>query len=463
MKDIKVFQSTKDKMWVKEQSSIKWKDDINLQEMQLLMVYDDIKYQEIKGFGGTFTEASAMTYAQMNPEKQSEILEMLFGKTGLKYTCSRKAIGSCDASRGNYSCCDKADEELVSFNIDKEKEYVVPLIKDAMEVASDMEIMASPWSPPVWLKTNGDMLHGGKLKKEYYGIWAKYFVKYIEEYKKEGIETTYVSVQNEPQAVQIWESCVWDEEEEKVFIRDFLYPALQEAGLNDVKIVVWDHNKERVFERARYIMADEMVRNMIAGFAFHWYSGDHFENVALCREMFPDKELLFTEGCVELAKTDTTMAEKANQGNLGNVNFKNAPYEFGECYAHDMIGNFNSGMNRYIDWSMLLNENGGPNHVNNYCSAPIMCDTNDQEVILQSTYYFISHFSSFVPPGSRRIAHSKYTEALEMVAFLTPANERVVVLMNTSEHDIPYVIKDVSNAKVATAIANAKSIYTLVF
>ncbi|ONI40384.1 hypothetical protein AN639_00960 [Candidatus Epulonipiscium fishelsonii] len=464
MKTVKVISSDKEtKKWFCK-SSIEMHEGAQGKEMELLVVFRDIAYQEIKGFGGTFTQASAYTYSRMNKDIQKEIMESYFGKTGLKYTIGRTHINSCDFSFGNYAYCDKeGDVNLETFSLDCDKDYVIPFIKEALNFKGEkISLLASPWSPPAWLKTNNNMLKGGKLKTEYYEVWAKYFVKYIQAYKKEGIEIDMITTQNEPHAVQTWESCIYNDEEEKVFIRDYLYPALKNANL-DTKIVIWDHNKEYAFQRAKYILSDPKANEAVYGIAFHWYSGDHFENLSLCREFFPSKELIFAEGCVELTTTATTMAMKANSASNGKCTAIEGPWEFGECYAHDIMGNINHGLNQYIDWNLLLDETGGPNHVSNFCSAPIMCDTINQKLIYQPPYYFIGHLSKYVPAGSKRIAHSKYTSDLTINTFLTPKDEVVVVVLNTTENEIPLNVKDVVTDSIFATNIKAKSITTFIY
>ncbi|OON91071.1 MAG: hypothetical protein ATN32_02675 [Candidatus Epulonipiscium fishelsonii] len=464
MKTVKVISSNKkDKNWLCE-SSLILNEGAQNKEMELLVIFKDIAYQKINGFGGTFTQASAYTYNRMNNDIKKEILESYFGEKGLQYTIGRTHINSCDFSFGNYSYCNKTDDvNLETFNIDCDKDYVIPFLKEVINFKGNkISLLASPWSPPAWLKTNNDMLKGGKLRTEYYAVWARYFVKYIEAYKKQGIDIDMVTTQNEPHAVQTWESCIYNDEEEKVFIRDYLYPALKAANL-DTKIVIWDHNKEYAFQRARYILSDPKANEAVYGIAFHWYSGDHFENLRLCKEFFPDKELIFTEGCVELTTTATSMALKANNASGGKCVATEGPWEFGECYAHDIMGNINNGLNQYIDWNLLLDETGGPNHVNNFCSAPLMCDTINQKLIYQPSYYFIAHLSKYIPVGSRRIAHSKYTADLTINTFLTPKDEVVVVVLNTTENKIPLNIKDVVSDSIVETNIKAKSINTFIY
>ncbi|SIQ33668.1 glycoside hydrolase family 30 protein [Halanaerobium kushneri] len=466
MGDIKIFQSSKDKeQWFEELTDINFSIDENNQEMQLVMVYSDIRYQKIKGFGGAFTQAAAFNYSAMNEEQQKEFLRSYFSAAGLNYSFGRTHINSCDFSFGNYAYCENEDDlNLNSFSINCEQDYLIPFIQAAKEYKEGkITIIASPWSPPAWMKTNDSMLNGGKLKKEYYALWAEYYVKYIKEYKSKGIEIEMLTVQNEPLAVQNWESCIYTAEEEKIFLRDYLYPALVSSGLEDVKILIWDHNKERLFERARQILSDPETNQKVYGLAFHWYSGDHFENLSLCREFFPDKKLIFTEGCLELSSRDTSMAKKAEKVRANSAGAADSPWEFGEYYAHDIIGNFNSGLSVYLDWNLLLDERGGPNHAENFCSAPIIYDTQAEELRYQPAYCFIGHFSKYIAQGSRKIASSKYTADLEIATFISPEDEKIIVVLNKQDEEIEFTLKDVETNRIADIKIKAKSIMTLIY
>lgn len=459
-KKIRIIETQKDNLSkFEEKQSIIFTKDNNEIEMSLLMIYSDIKYQQIKGFGGAFTEASAYNFYQMNGEKRQEILEAYFGANGLNYSVGRTHIGSCDFSSGNYNYAQHEDKTLSNFNIDCDKDLLIPFIKECQSYANKkLTIMGSPWSPPAWMKTSNNVLRGGKLKPDYYQIFADYLIKYLQEYQKQGITVDLISLQNEPKAVQKWESCIYTAEEEKIFIRDHLYPSLVKADLASVKIVVWDHNKERAFTRARDILSDPIIDKMVYGIGFHWYSGDHFDNLRLCKEFFPNKELIFTEGCVELSAGSPT-----NAGGNELVVVSQSPWEFGEKYAYDMIGNINAGLSTYIDWNLLLDTKGGPNHVNNFCSAPIICDYQQQQIIYQPSYYFIGHFSKYVPVGSHRVAHSSFTNKLNVSSFITPQNEVVVVILNSSDNDLSINLKDVVSDDIAAITISQKSITTLIY
>lgn len=386
-------------------------------EMKLIKLYPSQTKQTILGFGAAFTEAAAYVFSKMNETRQHEFLEQCFGSTGNKYNFCRTHIQSCDFALGNSAYVnDKDDIDLKTFSLEQDKKYLIPFIKKALQKNGEIQLLASPWSPPPFAKTNNEMNHGGKLIKEYYQRWADIITKYIIEYKKLGINISRITVQNEPNAVQTWDSCIFTPEEEQDFACNYLRTALNKNGLDYIKINIWDHNKEIIFERATKILSNDSAKQAISGIACHWYSGDHFESVQMVRDEFPEKEIISTEGCVEYSRYKQ------------NNQVRNA-----EIYAHDMIGNLNSGLNAYIDWNILLDEKGGPNHVKNFCDAPIMYDINNDMVDTKLSFYYIGHFSRFIKPNAKRIAVSRYTDQLETTAFINPDNQRVVVILNKTD------------------------------
>lgn len=268
------------------------------------------------------------------------------------------------------------------------------------------------------MKDNGDRNYGGGLKPEYRKVWAAYFCRYIQEYRNRGYLVRRISLQNEPKAAQTWDSCVYSAREQKEFLRDFMWPALQENGLSDIEVFIWDHTKERAYERACEII-DETTNHMVAGIAFHWYSGDHFEALSMIRDRFPDKELILSEACIEYSKFSS------------DDSLKNA-----QKYAHDMIGNMNHGMNGFYDWNIVLDETGGPNHVGNFCDAPFLHDIQKKELIRRNTADYLWHFTHFIKPGAVRIGLTNYSDALEATAFLNSDEEIVVVLLNRTAQEI---------------------------
>lgn len=409
-------------------------------EKKVFNLVPEVEYQEIEGFGGAFTEAASITLDKLGKENRDYILKLYFSEEeGIGYNLGRVHMNSCDFSMGNYTCVEENDETLETFNISRDKQSLIPMIKDAMKI-SDIRMLMSPWSPPAYMKTNCEMNHGGKLKEEYRELWSQYYVKFIEAYKKEGINIWGTAVQNEPKAVQTWDSCVYSAEEERDFVKNYLGAKMEAL---DVKILFWDHNKERVMDRSLVMLSDEEAAKYIYGLAFHWYSGDHFEQLDMFNKKYPDKKLVFTEGCYEYCKGDLDT------------------YKIGEMYAHDMIGNFNNYCNMYCDWNLLLDEKGGPNHVGNFCSAPIMVDTVNDRVHINDSYYFIGHFSKFVKKGAKRIGSSKWTDELETVAFKNPNGEIVSVVLNRTDEDkrIHYRL----DGKIVKTMSEAHSISTYVF
>ncbi|MCX7709506.1 MAG: glucosylceramidase [Clostridia bacterium] len=428
---------------VKEYDFIKDEKEI---EMELINVYPEVEYQKFSGFGGAFTEASAYTLSRMSDAVYSQVIDEYFGEDGLNYSYCRTHIDSCDFSLGNYSAVDDAhDIELKTFSLERDEKYIIPMIKKAQQTSKNkLNLVLSPWSPPAFMKTNGQKNEGGKLKPEYRNMWARYISKYIQEYRKKGFDIVAVSVQNEPKAVQKWDSCIYTAAEEGEFVSEYLAPQLKADGLGDIDIIIWDHNKERVYERTRDTLSVGNCKDVVSGIGFHWYSGDHFEALEIVRKMYPDKQLIFTEGCVEYSRFNAT-----NQ-------LKNA-----QMYAHDIIGNLNAGTNAFIDWNMVLDEKGGPNHVGNFCDAPIMCDTQKDEYEKKLSYTYIGHFSKYILPGAVRVGHSKYTDKLEVTVFRNPNGSFSTVVLNRTNEAVAYTlrIKDM----VCSAQAEPASITTLQF
>ncbi len=386
-------------------------------EMKQIKVYPAVTYQTMLGMGAAFTEAAAYTWSKMSRRKKSELLDLYFGEKGSHYTYCRTHIQSCDFALGNYAYVeDETDAKLKTFQVDRDRKYLIPLIKAALKKDKSISLLASPWSPPPFMKTNGEMNHGGKLKKEYYERWAAVIAKYVQEYRKNGISVNSVTVQNEPLATQTWDSCIFTAAEEREYVCNYLRSALDSLGGEKTGIIIWDHNKEKLVERAGETLATKDAAEKIKGIAFHWYTGDHFEEVQEVRRMFPDKELVLSEGCVEYSR-----------------NSSKDPVAYAEIYAHDIIGNFNAGTNAFIDWNMYLDAQGGPNHAGNYCDAPVMCDTENDTFTVQKSYYYIKHFSRFIQPGAKRMLLSRYTDKIEGTGFVNPDGGKTAVLLNKTD------------------------------
>jgi glucosylceramidase len=380
------------------------------------------RFQTMEGFGGAFTEAAAVGWQGLSPTQQEALLQAYFGHPhGHGYTLCRVHMNSCDFALGNYAHADApGDTALEHFSITRDEQALLPFIQAAQRVASrPIQLLVSPWSPPAWMKTNGQMNNGGKLRPEYRDAWARCYVKFIQAYAAHGIRVWGVSVQNDPAATQRWDSCIYRAEEEREFVRDHLGPQLEAAGLGHVKIVIWDHNRDLMVERAGTVYADPAAARYVWGTGFHWYGEDHFDHVQLLHDAWPDKQLLFTEGCQEGGPHAGSWA-------------------LGERYARSMINDINRWTVGWIDWNLLLDTQGGPNHVGNYCSAPILVESEQDRFELQSSYFYIGHFSRFVQPGARRILCASTREALEATAFINPDGGVVVVAMNRTDQPLAF-------------------------
>jgi len=382
-------------------------------------------FQTIEGFGGAFTESAAITLHKLPAEKQSEVLQAYFDpRAGHGYSLCRTHINSCDFSSGNYAYDEvPGDYDLLHFSIECDRQALIPMIQAAFRAAGGpLKLLASPWSPPAWMKTNGQMTRGGKLRPDCREAWANYYCRYIREYERENIPSWGLSVQNEVEASQTWESCLYSPEEERDFVREHLGPALRHAGLSDVKLLVFDHNRDHLLDHASVIYADPAAAQYVWGTAFHWYVGDWFENVQRLHAAYPEKQLLFTEGCQE------------GGPHLGE-------WSLGERYARSMINDLNGWTVGWIDWNLMLDETGGPNHAGNYCSAPVMIDTRSCEILYQSSYYYIGHFSRYIRPGARRITCNSDSDALETTAFLNPDGQVAVVVLNRTSQVVPFALQ----------------------
>ncbi|MBN9295831.1 MAG: glycoside hydrolase family 30 protein [Filimonas sp.] len=385
-------------------------------------------FQTFIGIGGAITDAAAETFGALPKAQQQEFLSAYYDlNKGIGYSLARTTIHSSDFSSGSYTYVQDNDKELKTFNVAHDEQYRIPLIKQAITSAGGkLTLFVSPWSPPAWMKSNNSMLQGGKLLPEYMQNWANYFVKFIKTYEAKGIPVWGLSVQNEPMAKQKWESCIFTADEERDFIKKYLGPTLQKSGLGSKKLIAWDHNRDLMFQRASVILNDAEAAKYVWGIGFHWYetwTGGpmQFENLKLVSQAYPNKALIFTEGC----------KEKFNMDSIHNWNL-------GEKYGYSMINDFNNGTVAWTDWNILLDEKGGPNHVGNFCFAPIHADTKTGKLIYTNAYYYIGHFSKFIRPGAKRIASSSSRAQLQTTAFKNTDGSIVVVVMNTTDQKMPY-------------------------
>ena len=408
------------------------------------------QFQTFLGIGAALTDASAETFYKLPKENQDLFMEAYFNQEkGIGFTLARTHIHSCDFSSASYTYIDEGDSELKTFNIDHDKTFRIPFIKKAIEAAGgQLTMYVSPWSPPAFMKTNNNMLQGGKLAPDYYQPWANYYAKFIKAYEKEGIPIWGLTIQNEPMAVQRWESCIYSAEDERDFLKNYLGPTLEKEGLGDKNIIVWDHNRDLLFERASVILSYPEASTYVWGTGFHWYEDwkdgtPMYKNVAAVNEAFPDKKLIFTEGCNE--KYDLSRIEDP---------------KLAERYGKSMINDFNNGTVAWTDWNILLDQTGGPNHVGNLCFAPVHGNTKTGELTFTNSYYYIGHFSKFIRPGAKRISTATTANHLSATSFINTDGSIVVVALNDSDNAIDYIVT--LNGKSTKLNMPARSIQSII-
>ncbi len=393
-------------------------------EYHLVNVHPEVEYQTFGGIGGAFTDTAAAVWEQAPQGKRDEIARAYYDRqAGIGYSFARLCIGSCDYSVGDYVYVQEGDRTLSTFDLSHDINHVFPMVHAAQKYA-EIRFLASPWSPPAYMKTNGARI-GGKLKPEFYPLWAKHFRKYVEVCKACGIDIWGVTMQNEPRHHQIWESCQYTPDEEAAFL-NFLGSEMEGSG---VKLLCYDHCRERVLERADSIFGS-VGGAYCDGIAHHWYSGTHFGELRAFRQRYPDKLSVASEGCCSLI-------------HMGNPDAHDRA--FAEKYAHDICGCFNNGVNCYCDWNLLLDGKNGPYHNRDGrgvdAVAPVSFDCETGELSYKLSYYYIGHYSKFVSPGARVVASSAYDSDVETVAFKNPDGTVAVVLLNRTDHDLPCILR----------------------
>ena len=418
MKIKKIETNIKRNMYLHQTDINNLKDFEDNIENQIIHIYPNISYQKIIGFGGAFTGSTCYVLDNIDNDMKNTIISEYFKKDGLNYSICRLPIGSSDFSLKSYSYSNKND--LSDFNVSEDLNYIIPTIKNAQSQNKNLEFLATPWSPPAFMKDNKNLYKGGKLKKEFKKLWASYLVKFVESYQKQGIPVSYITIQNEPNAAQSWESCTFTAEEEADFLKNYLYPTFKQNNLN-TKFLIWDHNKDNILNRCTKTLVKYGALDYTSGIAFHWYTGTHFENIKILHDLFPNMLLFHTEGCTGYSKFKP-------QDELFNA----------QMYASEIIGDFNSGVNAFIDWNMVLDYNGGPNHKKNNCNSPIMINKNKTDYIKTPAFYYIAQFSKYILPGATRIGFSRFTEDINITAFKNEDNSIVVILLNKNSFNIEY-------------------------
>lgn len=369
------------------------------------IVIDDEIISTWIGMGGAITESSAYNYSKLSEDAKERFIDAYYSKAGLDYNLGRVSIASCDFSLKTRSYAKKKD--LRDFSIKKDYKYIIPLLNKIYE-SKKLSLVVSPWSPPKFMKTNKRFLWGGTLKKEYYDTYAKYLVNFIKEYENLGFNIDYLTIQNEPSAVQTWESCIFTPDEQKDFIYNHMINYIKDTN---TRILLHDHNKDDIYDVVKKIYKKNKY---IEGVGYHWYTGPYFENLKKLHDDYPELKLIETEMCCGFTKYDEIKW-----------------IEDAEEYAKEIIGNANNYMCGYLDWNILLDYKGGPNHKRNYCKSPIILTKNKKDFILTPIYYYLKHISN-IRPNENILASINNTN----LQVLSSSNS--ITILNTNDYDIDY-------------------------
>ena len=481
---------------------VKWSTKLSVGNKAPVLTLDlGTKYQTLTGFGGAFTESAAATFAELDNSHQEELLEAYWGVDGLGYSLGRLTIGSCDFSLSSYNYNDHKDDYLMgNFSIDHDQSQIIPFIKKAIEtkdktksllntndlnqhpeykynvnVNSDLNFLASPWSPPGWMKKNKKMknsAHIGLLQDDaIFQAYALYLSKYISAYKDEAsIDISYLTIQNEPhvagQFMVIYECCGFDGPAERDFLKNYLGPQLRKDH-PELKILIHDDQKDIMMDFVTAIMDDTEAAQYVDGIAFHWYGSflKNYQDLADVHEKYPS---------IPLYATEATLEKPWLQKVTGKV------WEQGSYYGVDIIGDLTNGAQTWFDWNLVLEKDGGPSQqhlgpVGNLgaCDAPIRADIDKQELIYGVSYYYMGHFSKFILPNRARVDLSSTSGKLDVandnflyVAFLSPDEKRVtIVVQNRDDKNEQNFILDLGEQyNLVASLKIAKSgIQTLYF
>lgn len=475
----------------------------------VILVRPDVVKQSIDGIGTSFSESSAFVLAHLDKKKRQEVMERVFGERGANFSLTRTHIGACDfCVKGKYSYADKkGDMNLSSFTIlpDKEgfnpEEYpgvkdaaydLLPMIQEAIEIKNNqndkkLRIIASAWTAPWWMKDIEDWYipgspennwqgTGGSLKKEYFPTCADYLVKYLDAYKAEGINIWGLTPVNEPYGNNgQWESMHFTPESQNDFIKNHLGPKLHANKYGNIKLLVYDHNRDGLERWADVIFADPATALYVYGVAVHWYEStfrvheDVFDRV---HNKFPNSAIIHTEGCID------DLGKKAPEGILDPVRFQESGWFDNDAfwwnenatdwaytatwagvnaedhpiytpvhrYARNIIVSLDHWLRGWIDWNIVLDQNGGPNHVGNFCGAPIMIDTNSGYVYYTPIFYVLAQFSKTIRPGDQAVQTFKHLDglnedALHACATINRQKLLSIQVLNTTKSPIPYQLQ----------------------
>jgi O-glycosyl hydrolase len=433
---IEVIQSTQDGAHaLSPRPALAWVEAAPGADRTHIEVDPGQRFQRILGMGGSLEHATCENLSKLGEAGRAEVIEKLVHpEKGIGMNLMRLCIGTSDfVGEPWYSYSEPPDGELdldlKHFSIEKDRGYLLDAIKIARDTNPDLLFFASPWSPPAWMKTNGSML-AGKMKPEYYGVYAQYFLRYLQAYADEGIAIHAVTPQNEPGFPNMaYPTCLWRAEEQLTFVRDHLGPVLRGAGL-DTRIWCWDHNWNRL-DFPRTIFADAEAAKYVEGTGFHLYEGEVTAQSEIKAE-FPDKDVFFTEGSV-----------------------------FGTSGALKIIDIFRNWARSYNAWVLMLDEHRKPNNGPHNASATCIELKDNGTVEYRFDYYMMGQFMKYIPRDSVRIASTAGDRRWGNVAFLRPDGKTVAVFANADRKPLPVAV--ISAGKHFSTELPARSVTTFLW
>lgn len=492
----------------------------------ILVRPEEVK-QTLHGIGTSFTESSAFVLAHLTADKRQQVMERIYGEQGANFSIARTVIGATDFSvKGRWSYDDVRDDtKLDHFSIApdldgfSEEEYpgvqdtafdVLPMIKQALTIKhnqkeSDLKIIASAWTAPSWMKDIDDWYvkpaednhyqgYGGELKEGYTQYYADYLVRYLDEYSKQGVKIWGLTPVNEPLGNSgQWESMHFSPETQAEFIKSHLGPALKKRSKDDVILLMYDHNRIELEHWADVLYNDKQAAEYLHGAAVHWYESTfkvHEEIFDRVHQRFPEYEIIHTEGTID------DLGKDAPPGVLDPERFKESGwfdnddfwwndnatdwaysvtwegvdaddhpiYTPVHRYARNIIVSFNHWVTGWIDWNIVLDRDGGPNHVGNNCGAPIMIDTEAQYVYYTPVFYILSQLSRSIRPGDKAV--EVYTssdfidDAIYSCASLSEQGKLSVQVLNTAKMPLAYHLQ--IGSQYADMIIPANALQTVI-
>ena len=496
-------------------------------EGNIITVMPEKIKQTIDGIGTSFTESSAFVLAHLDKDKRQKVMTSIYGEKGANFTLTRTHIGACDfCVEGKYSYADQKDDaELESFSLAPDKagfkrsEYpgiidetydLLPMIQEALAVKNNQEdkelrIIASAWTAPYWMKDIEDWYNpgspannwqgtGGALKREYIPTYADYLIKYLDACQKEGVSVWGLTPVNEPYGNSgNWESMHFTPETQNEFIRDHLGPKLKSSPHSNVKLFIYDQNRDGLEQWTDVIFSDPESASFITGAAVHWYASTFkvFEDVLdRVHKKFPGFAIVHSEGCIDnlglKASDGITDPDRYQETGwfdhddfwwnanatdwaytatwAGEVAKDHPVYTPVHRYARNIIVSLDHWVTGWVDWNIVLDQNGGPNHVGNFCGAPIMIDTQSKQVYYTPIYYVLAQFSQTIRPGDKAVQTQKKLagldgDALHACATMNNRNLLSVQMLNTTKNAIAVMLQ--IGAQFAEVNLPANSVQTV--